>query len=117
MTFGRYRHKSNKDDTVRDGRWMDIPYRRGIGYGFYSNSSSNMYHCHHCYHLYRRSERGYFLDEFKKSKPPPFDGELKKPEYAEAWLLGMKNFFELHDYIENMKVRIVIFSLKEKADI
>lgn len=56
-------------------------------------------------------------EEFKKSKSPTFHGELKKSEDAEAWLLGMKKFFELHDYTENMKVRIAIFSLNRKANI
>ena len=60
-----------------------------------------------------RSEKGYLSDEFKKSKPPTFDGELKKSEGAEAWILGMKNLFEMHEYIENMKAKIIIFSLKE----
>jgi len=65
-----------------------------------------------------RSERGYFLVyEFKKSKPPTFDGELKKPEDEEAWLLGMKKFFEIHDYTEKKKAKIVIFNLKGKTNI
>ena len=46
-----------------------------------------------------------------------FDGELKKLEEAEAWILGMNNFFELHEYSDNMKVGIAIFSLRGKADI
>lgn len=96
---------------------MDTPNRRGNGHGFYSSYGSNRFHGHHHYHPYKRSERGYFLDEFKKAKPPTFDGELKKPKYAEEWLLGMKKLFELHDYIENMKVRIDIFSIKGKSDI
>lgn len=29
------------------------------------------------------------IDEFKKSKPPTFDGELKKTKYAGEWLLGI----------------------------
>jgi len=28
------------------------------------------------------SDRGYFLEEFKKVKSPNFDGELNKPEDA-----------------------------------
>ena len=32
-------------------------------------------------------------------------------------MLGMKKLFELHDYIENMKVGISIFSIKGKAGI
>ena len=110
-------HKSDRDDTIRDGKFLDTLDRRGNGHGLYSSSGSNRYHGHHRYHPYRRSDKGYFLDEFKKEKPPTFDGELKKLEDAEAWLFGMKKFFELHDYKENMKVRIVIFSLKGKADI
>lgn len=55
---------------------------------------------------------GSFLDELKKGNPPTFNGELKKSEDVEAWLLGMKKYFKLHDYKENMKVRIFIFSLK-----
>lgn len=42
---------------------------------------------------------GYFPDEFKKVKPPTFDGYLKKLEDAEAGLLVMKKLFELHEYI------------------
>ena len=40
---------------------------------------------------------------------------MKNLEDAEAWLLGMKNLFELYDYTENIKDRIAIFNLKEKA--
>ena len=32
-------------------------------------------------------------------------------------MLGMRRFFRLHDYSENMKARIAAFSLKGKADI
>jgi len=42
---------------------------------------------------------------------------MKKSWDAEAWFLGMNKFFQLHDYSENMKVRITTFSLKGKADI
>jgi len=50
----------------------------------------------------------------KKGKPPTFDRELKKLENVKAWLDEMKKLFELHNYIENMKTSIVIFSLKGK---
>jgi len=72
---------------------------------------------HHCYHPYRRSDRGYFPDEFKKAKPPTFDGKMRKPKSAKAWFLGMRKFFTLHDYLENMKARVAIVSLKGKVDI
>ena len=73
-------HRSDKDDTVRDGRFLDTHDRKGSGYRFYSSSGSDRYHGHHHYHPYRMSERVHFLDEFNKAKPPTFDGELKKPE-------------------------------------
>ena len=57
------------------------------------------------------------LDDFKKVKPPKFDGEMKKSQDAEAWILGIRILFRLHDYSENMKARIATFSLKGKADI
>jgi hypothetical protein len=53
--------------------------------------------------------------EFKKSKPPTFDAEIKKGEEEFVWLLGLKNYFRFHDYSENLKVRIVIFNLNGKA--
>jgi len=102
---------------IRDGKLLDTPDWRSDGHRFYSSSGSDRdYDCHH-YHPYRRSDWAYFLDEFKKAKPPTFNGDLKKLEDAEAWLLGMKKFFELHEYIENMKDKISIFSVKVKEDI
>ena len=96
---------------------MDTPARRGNGNGLYSSSGSDRYHGHKRYHPYKRSDRGYLLDEFKKPKPPKFYRELKKLEDEEVWLLGMKNFFELHDYIENVKAKIIDSSFKGKANI
>lgn len=42
---------------------------------------------------------------------------MKKIEYVEVWLLGMKKFIKLHDYTKNMKATIIIFSLKGKENI
>jgi hypothetical protein len=36
--------------------------------------------------------------EMKKNNPPTFDGEQKKDEDAETWLLGMRKYFQLHNY-------------------
>jgi hypothetical protein len=57
------------------------------------------------------------LEEFKKSKPPTFDGEIKKGEEAKAWILGMKKYFRVHNYSKNLKSRIAIFNLNGKASI
>ena len=42
---------------------------------------------------------------------------MKKSQDVEAWLLGIKKFFWLHDYSENMKAKIDTFSLEGKVDI
>ena len=110
-TNGAYGSRSDRDDTVRDGRLLDTPDRRGDGDRYYSSFGFDRHHDRHCYHPYRRSDRGYFPYEFKKEKPPTFDGDLKKPEDAEAWILGMNKFFELHEYTHNMKARVAIFNL------
>jgi len=102
---------------IIDGRFLDTPDKRGDRHSYYSIPGSDKYHDHHRYHPYRRSDKGYFPDEFKKAKPPTFDGEMKKSQDVEAWLLGMNKFFRLHDYSENMKAKIATFCLKGKADI
>jgi hypothetical protein len=34
----------------------------------------------------------------KKIEPPTFDGEQKKDEDEETWLLSMRKYFQLHNY-------------------
>jgi len=84
---------------------------------YYSSSDSNRHYNCHRYHPYNRSDRGHLPDEFKKENPLTFDGEMKKSQDANAWFLGMRKFFKLHDYSENMKARVATFSLKGKANI
>jgi hypothetical protein len=36
--------------------------------------------------------------EMNKIKPPTFDGEHKKDENVETWLLGMRKYFQFHNY-------------------
>ena len=49
-----------------------------------------------------RNHKRYGVDELQgemnKIKPPTFDGEHKKDEYAETWLMGMRKYFQLHNY-------------------
>eukprot|EP00253_Pinus_taeda_P022770 PITA_22770 len=40
---------------------------------------------------------------------------MNKSQDVEAWLLGMRKFIRFHDYSENMKARIALFSLRGKA--
>jgi hypothetical protein len=53
--------------------------------------------------------------EMNKIKPPTFDGEHKKDEDAETWLLGMRKYFQLHNYSSHVEGRIVVYQLKGKA--
>ena len=43
----------------------------------------------------RRHHRDFSRDEFKKAKPPTFDGEIKTGQEAEAWILGIKKYFQV----------------------
>lgn len=80
---------------IKDDRFLGITDRRGDGNRYYSSSGSDMHYDCYCYHPYMRSDMGYFPDEFKKAKPPTFDGDLKKTEDTEAWLRGMKKLSTL----------------------
>jgi len=104
-------------DMIRDGKLLDTLDRRGDGHRFYSSFGFDRHYDRHCYHPYRSSDRVYFTYEFKKVKPPNFDGYMNKSYDAEAWLLWMNKFFELQEYTKNMKAIMTIFSLKGNADI
>ena len=65
----------------------------------------------------KRHHRDRSLDEFKKAKPPTFDGEIKTRQEDEAWLLGIKKYFQVHDYSGNMKARVAIFNMNGRASI
>jgi hypothetical protein len=52
--------------------------------------------------------------EMNKIKPPTFDGEHKKDEYAETWMLGMTKYFQLHNYSSHAEGIISIYQLKGK---
>jgi hypothetical protein len=53
--------------------------------------------------------------EMNKIKPPTFDGEHKKDEDSETWLLGMGKYFQLHNYSSHGEGRISIYRFKGKA--
>jgi hypothetical protein len=65
----------------------------------------------------QKTSKSHKFEEFKKAKPPSFDGEIKKGEEAEAWLLGLKKYFRVHDFSENLKARVATFNLNGKASI
>jgi hypothetical protein len=53
-------------------------------------------------YLLRKHKRSYGVDEIQREmnniKPLTFDGEHKKDEDAETWLLVMRMYFQLHNY-------------------
>jgi len=110
-------HKFDRDDTIRDGTLLYTLDRRGGGQMYHSSFDSDKHYDSHYYHPYRRIDKGYFPSEFKKEKPPTFDWYVKKMEDVEDWILGLNKFFELHNYTDNMKAVVVIFSLRDKVDI
>ena len=65
----------------------------------------------------QKTSKSHKFEEFKKAKPPSFDGEIKKGEEAEAWLLGLKKYFRVHDFSENLKAQVATFNLNGKASI
>jgi hypothetical protein len=75
--------------------------------------SGGRHHYHSQNHSHRRSHsssspspirkhRRYGVDELKGQmnniKPPTFDGEHKKGEDVETWILGMRKYLQLHNY-------------------
>ena len=55
--------------------------------------------------------------EFKNIKPPTFNGEIEKGEEAEAWLSGMKKYFQIYNYSNQLKERMTIYNLIGKEEI
>ena len=48
----------------------------------------------------KRHHRDHSRDEFKKGKPPTFDVEVKTGQEVEAWIFGIKKYFQVQDYLE-----------------
>jgi hypothetical protein len=52
--------------------------------------------------------------EMNKIKPPTFDGEHQKEEDVETLFLGMRKYFQLHNYSSHAEERIAMYQLKGK---
>ena len=65
----------------------------------------------------KRHHRDHSWDEFKKAKHPTFDDEVNTRQEDEAWLLGIKKYFQVQDYSGNMKARVAIFNLNGRESI
>jgi hypothetical protein len=63
---------------------------------------------------HRRSGVDELKGEMNKIKPPTFDGEHKKEEDVETWLLDMMKYFQLQNYSSHAEGRIAMYQLKGK---
>ena len=68
------------------------------------------------HHTKKRKYKPYeeISGEFKKIKPPTFNGEAEKWEEAESWLYGMKKYFHIYNYSNQLKARMAIYNLSGK---
>ena len=57
------------------------------------------------------------LGELKKIKPPMFNIKINKGEEEEAWLSGMKKYFMIYNYSDELKAKMTICNLIRKEDI
>ena len=55
--------------------------------------------------------------EFKNIKPPTSNGETEKGKEDKAWLFGMKKYFQIYNYSNQLKSRMDIYNLIGKEDI
>ena len=46
-----------------------------------------------------------------------FNGEIEKEEEAESWLIGMKKYFQIYNYSNELKAKMAIYNLTGKGDI
>jgi hypothetical protein len=52
--------------------------------------------------------------EIRKINPSSFDGESRGEDDVEAWLLGIRTYFILHNYSSNLKSKFFAYFLHGK---
>ena len=102
-----YQHKSkrskhSKIESNSSSKIIGNPYRKKHQYSNDPNESN--------YHSRKKKYKPYeeISVEFKNIKPPTFNGETEKGEEVEAWLSGMKNYFHIYNYSNQLKARMTI---------
>ena len=55
------------------------------------------------------------MGEIKKIKPPMITGEIEKEEEVKYWLSGMKKYFHIYNYSDELKAKIGIYNLTGKT--
>jgi hypothetical protein len=65
-------------------------------------------------HQIRKQEVDSLQGEMRKLKPPSFGGEREREDNVEAWLLGLRRYFQFHNYSSNLEARISTYYLHGK---
>jgi len=84
-------------------------------FSFYDSLKNSIFFFYN--HKRKNPFRENLCGEFRKEKTPTFDDEVKFRQDVEAWLLGMRNYLQVHDYSRNMKVKVAILNLNGGASI
>jgi len=101
------KHRGTKKGKSRGGVSIESSSRKTISVGQPSSGTkSNIYE-----RRKRKKSQNFLTEEFKKAKPPTFDGEIKKGEEVEAWLFSLKKYFQVRIYSYNTKASIAVFNL------
>ena len=94
-TSKQHKSKRSKHSKIESSSSSEIHgdlHRKNRQYS--SDSSEDNYHSRkRKYNPYEEISR-----EFKKIKPPYLNKEIEKGEEAEAWLSGMKTYFQIYNY-------------------
>ena len=53
--------------------------------------------------------------EIRNLKPPSFDGEREREDDFEACFLGLRRYFQLHNYSSNLEAKISTYHLHGKV--
>ena len=98
-----YRRTGHSRSVSRTHRNHSPPYSKRKFYA-YEDSISNS-EVSPVRHQRRRHELDSLQGEPRKIKPPSFDGEREREDDVDAWFLGIRRYFQLHDYSSNLEVR------------
>jgi hypothetical protein len=108
-----YRRPSHSRSASRTHRHHSPPYSTRKFYA--SEDSISSPEVSHVRHQRRRHELDSLQGELRKLKPPSFDGEREREDDVEAWFLGIRKYFQLHNYSSNLEARISTYHLHGKV--
>ena len=91
-TIQRATLKSKKRGYMRSISSSRRPYHSDRNKGYASSSTESNPAKSLMRYKKRRFTRDELVGELRRIKPPIFDGEVKKVEDVEAWLLGLRKF-------------------------